>query len=136
MRNLEIYSRGLPDFFGGNLFPQVLKDFKEDFQKPSMNLSKREGKYVYEFEVPGFNKEDISLELKESNYLVIQGDTTEERTDEEQLIKERSSRSFRRTVLLPKDVDVDTITARVENGVLEISVNQSEETAGKIIPID
>lgn len=136
MRNLEIYSRGLPDFFGGNLFPQVLKDFKEDFQKPSMNLSKREGKYVYEFEVPGFNKEDISLELRESNYLVIQGDTTEERTDEEQLIKERSSRSFRRTVLLPKDVDVDTITARVENGVLEVSINQSEESAGKIIPID
>lgn len=136
MRNLEIYSRGLPDFFGGNLFPQVLKDLKEDFQKPSMNLSKRGEKYIYEFEIPGFNRNDISLELRENNYLVIQGDTAEEKVDEEQLIKERSSRSFRRTVLLPKDVDVDTITARVENGVLEISVNQSEETAGKIIPID
>jgi HSP20 family protein len=56
--------------------------------------------------------------------LTISGELEEERKDERPgyLVRERRYGTFRRSLQLPQDVDEDQINARVENGVLEITI--------------
>ena len=87
------------------------------------SVSTREGEYAYHIEVdlPGVNKEDIHIDLKD-NQIVISGERTykEERQEKDYYKIESSYGKFQRSFALPENVDVENIEASSENGVLEV----------------
>jgi HSP20 family protein len=73
-------------------------------------------------ELPGVEKEDVDLEIGE-NRLVIKVDT--------------EKRKYYKDVKLPATVDSEKITAKYNNGVLEVVLDKkAPETKGKKIQID
>ncbi|KAF8964229.1 HSP20-like chaperone [Flammula alnicola] len=67
--------------------------------------------------------------------------TTLTKTDESatQISSERPftrNVSFTRTVWLPRPVDAQNVSAKLENGVLTISVNKAEDKASTVVPIN
>jgi HSP20 family molecular chaperone IbpA len=44
--------------------------------------------------------------------------------------------SFSRTVFLPRPVDPDNVSAKLEHGILTITVDKAEDKASRVIPID
>ena len=87
-------------------------------------------------DLPGFNKEDINVYV-ENGDLVIKAERKEEKEEEGKnfIRKERKYGEVYRRVSLPSEVDIDKISARYNNGVLEIIIPKVEKEK-KIIKIE
>lgn len=118
-----------------NYYPEYGFD---DAEKMTMPLEVRDKKEEYDIraELPGVKKEDLDIEINE-NYLTINAVKSEEKKEDEKFYKksEFSYGEFSRTVYLPEDVDVEKIDAKLEHGVLKLTVPKVEKenkTAKKI----
>jgi len=90
---------------------------------PSINT--REGEFAYHIEVdlPGVNKENISVEI-EDNTLVISGkrEFKEEMKEENYYKIESNFGKFSRSFSLPEEADIEQIHAESTDGVLEVVI--------------
>ncbi len=106
---------------------------------PVTDLRDLGNKYQVEAEMPGLDKDDIEIELRDDN-IVIDGEKTEEREEEgeDYLKKERGYTSFHRQLPLPDEVKPEEIGASLENGILTIDLpkKETEEKKGKKIEIE
>ena len=88
---------------------------------PKINVAETDEAYEVDIALAGFDKDCISLEIKE-NTLLIKADKKEEvsetDSDKKYLMKEISSRSFRRVLNFPKKVIPEEIECKHENGVI------------------
>jgi HSP20 family protein len=95
---------------------------------PSLDVWETEQEVVYAFDLPGIPEEKISIEVKDDTLTVsAQREKTEEVSDEGFYRFERRYGSFARAVGLPQGADPERISARYENGVLEVRVPKPEE---------
>ena len=79
-------------------------------------------KYLLQAELPGFNKEDIYIDL-DGSYLTIQASHTEEdKSRHNKLVrKERQYSAFSRSFNV-SGINTDGITAAYNNGILELQL--------------
>ncbi|KAK1302205.1 16.0 kDa heat shock protein, peroxisomal [Acorus calamus] len=86
--------------------------------------------HIFKFNVPGFGKDGIKVQLNEGNVLNIKGEATTTAKYEELLnnkdviwhLSERPRGDFSRQFGLPDHVKADQIKASVDNGVLTVVV--------------
>lgn len=99
--------------------------YPEDTDALSMPLELKDKKdeYVVRAELPGVKKEDLDIDLS-NHYLTIKAKKFEEKEDSDDSYKktEFNYGEFTRSVYLPQDVDYDKIDAKLEHGVLHITV--------------
>jgi HSP20 family protein len=105
---------------------------------PSVEVFERDNNLVVRAELPGLDKDDVKVELTDDG-LVIEGERKRER--EERL--EGGYRSeieygrFYRMIPLPEGVNVDQAQARMNNGVLEVSIPMAEaKRPSRSIPVE
>jgi HSP20 family protein len=101
---------------------------------PAVDI-KEEDKLVVTTDLPGINKEDIEINLKEDMLEISAKSGKEKETEEEGYIrKEREYTRFYRAVRLPTSIKEEGSTAKIENGVLTIMLPKMklEEPAKKI----
>lgn len=116
---------------GSNPFEAVMPS-GENFRMPMVDMKDEKDRYLVEAEMPGMTKENVSIEL-EGDLLRVSA-VREQSTEREEggyLTRERGSMRFHRQVVLPENVDRDGIKARMENGVLEISLPKTVAVEGK-----
>jgi len=95
---------------------------------PPLDVWETESEVVYAFDLPGIPEEAITVEVKDETLTVsAQREKTEEVSDEGYYRFERRFGTFARGVGLPQGIDQEKISARYENGVLEIRVPKPEE---------
>ena len=129
----------LPSIFGENLFDEF---FNEPFAmvapqghnplygKHAKNLMKTdvretESSYELDIDLPGFKKDEISVELKNGclNISAAKGlDKEEKDKDGKYIRQERYAGSCSRSLYVGTDVDPAEVAAKFENGILSISV--------------
>ena len=89
-------------------------------------------------ELPGFRKEDISLEVADG-VLTLTGhqktDTKSNGTDKESATATQERR-VSRAISLPENLDLEKIQAAYENGVLTVTLPKREEVKPKQIAIE
>ena len=99
---------------------------------PAVNT--REGKYAYhiELDLPGLDKDDISIDIKD-NTLTVSGERKlrDEVKEEDYYRIESQYGSFERSFSLPKNVDIENIHAEANDGVLEIVIPKLENEKDK-----
>ncbi len=78
------------------------------------------GGYTVEVPVAGFKPDEIEVTLEE-NVLTVQGKS--------------ERRQFTRSLLLPDEIDGDNIVAKVENGLLTLTLNVHPKTEPKKIAV-
>ena len=121
-----------------------LDDIFDDFitskreQGMKCDIYEKDGDYHIEMDIPGFTKEDISLEAKDG-YLTVKAEknneTEEEGTDKNYIRRERVYGKYERSFYLG-DLDQERIDASFNNGVLNIIVPKKEaEDNKKVIEI-
>ena len=90
---------------------------------PAVDALTKEGDLVIRAELPGVKPEDVDISLHD-NVLTISGERRAEQEEERggYHIRERRYGSFRRSVALPEGIDESKISARYEDGVLEVRV--------------
>jgi HSP20 family protein len=89
-------------------------------------------------DLPGVEKEDVSLEILDPRTLRIafsrQAETKEE--SEGYYVRERTYGSMDRVVRLPSDVTEEEATATFKNGVLEVRLKKTAAEKKKQISIE
>lgn len=119
---------------------------------PSMNIIECDERYRVEIAAPGMTKDDLSIEIRDENHLVVtmekkcECENKEKPAEEKKtecgcdegrremmekvhgkyLRREFSYSQFRQTLILPENVDKTKITAKQENGILTILIPKKE----------
>lgn len=107
------------DFFSTNVMMNT-QGFKVD-------VSEKDKEYVLEAELPGFDKKDISVELK-NNYLTISAKRNYENEEKEKnfVRRERCYGEFSRS-FYAKGITQEDVKAKYENGLLLVTLPKKEK---------
>jgi HSP20 family protein len=110
-------------------FPNtIVNNYKEDgLHFPPVNITQKPNGYLLELSAPGLEKTDFTLKV-DSNLLTISADRKTAGAEENsQLIrKEFEQRSFKRSFTLDEKIDAENITAKYENGILQLELPKKE----------
>ena len=103
---------------------------------PALNVWEDDTHLYAEAEVPGLKLDDLEITLM-GNELTIKGTREEPATEEgvSYLRRERRVRSFSRVVRLPSDIEAEKVTARLDNGVLTVTIPKSEAVRPRKIEV-
>jgi len=90
---------------------------------PSIEIRQSGNNLVIAADLPGLSENDVRVEASEDG-LVIQGERTQEKTEEEGGVRrsERSYGRFYRLIPLPEGAKIDEAKANFNNGVLEVTI--------------
>ena len=110
----------------------------EETRTPPMDVHESDGAYTVVFDVPGAAREDLKVTI-EGRRVVLCSDAAAENAPRSEgaagdeantkakpadklLYRERSGKAFKRTVVLPAEVDQANSQARFDNGVLTLTL--------------
>ena len=101
---------------------------------PDINIFGSDDELVFEVEVPGVAKGDVRIEVDENNALVIRAKNS--RTEPETaLLRQYRVGNYYRAFQISDDYDKDRISAKLENGLLEVKIPKREEVKPKRVEI-
>ena len=101
---------------------------------PRSDLIEKPDHYLIHVELPGLERDDISIDV-EDNVLTVSGETKQEREEEERGYYERRYGSFARSFHLPRGIKNDEIDANFKNGLLTVTVPKPEQSISRRIEI-
>jgi len=90
---------------------------------PSVNISDANKAFEVNIALPGLDKRDVKLEIKD-NCLMISSEKQYEKedNDKEWIRKEFGYASFQRMFQLPESADHDKVQAEMKNGILSVKI--------------
>ena len=98
-----------------------------------IDVQDNETGYIVEAELPGAEKDNISISLNEGRLNIAFSKTENvEEKDKNYIHRERRSTSMSRNVILA-DADKDGIKAKLNNGVLTITVPKKKKTDNSVV---
>jgi HSP20 family protein len=106
----------------------VERFFENNWASPSFNgdLYEENEAYHLRVDLPGLPKEGIKLSVERGQLTIVA----------ERANGEGANSSIRQSITLPEDIDVDTITARSENGVLTVRLPKQEAHRPRNISVE
>ena len=112
--------------FMPTLFNELMNWNDTTYSTPRMNIMETKDNYKLELCIPGLTKEDVKLSIDAEGNLVVEmvkENKVEEKKEETRYLRhEFSVEHFRQTVMLPEDIHKEQISAKVENGILDIVI--------------
>ena len=118
-------------------FPTVFDDFlNTDFMPranstaPAVNVKEDEKAYTMELAAPGIKKEYCRVSINDEGNLTIAIENKAEHKQEDKhhhyLRREFSYSNYEQNYMLPDDVERDKISAKVEDGILTVTMPKTE----------
>ena len=121
-------------FFENDMFDWSNRNYSTtNTTLPSVNIKEDTEGYKVEVAAPGFSKKDFKIEINNDVLTISSEKKVEDETKEgEQFTKrEFSYQSFSRSFSLPHTVENEKISAKYENGILNIIIPKREEAKPK-----
>lgn len=131
-----------------NWLPSIFNDFFENqwmervnTTTPAINVFETDNEFKVEVAAPGLKKEDLTIRLDQDNQLNITMEKKDERNEEKKngryLRREFNYSKFQQNLILPDEIEKDKIEAKVEEGVLTITIpkkvyNEKEQSVQMI----
>jgi len=133
----------LPVMFKNSWFPTVFEDFlNNDFMPranttaPAVNVKMDDKSYTMEVAAPGIRKEFCRVSINDEGNLSVAIENKVEHKEEEKkhhyLRREFSYTNYEQTYTLPEDVDKENIAAKVENGILTVTLPRVQQQPQKL----
>lgn len=119
----------------------MLRDFdKQDLSTGTtmpVDFRETEDAVIIEADMPGLEKDNIHVQIKDNTVHISAEDREElHEKGKDYIRKERSARSYSRTVPLNTPVEKSTASAEYSDGVLRIEVEKVEQNGGTEIDIE
>ena len=118
-------------FYLDDIFDDFISSRKEQYMK--CDIYEKCGNYHIEMDIPGFKKDEISVETKDG-YLTITAEKKDEVNEDDKeknyIRRERTYGKYQRSFYLG-DLDEENIDASFENGMLKIEVPKKAEVDSK-----
>ena len=121
---LDLFDDAFNDFFRPMFYNVDLDNMRTD-------IKETENEYELDVEMPGFNKEDISVSLNDG-YITVSAKKDEKETSENgRYIRKERSYSCQRSYYVGEVKESD-ISAKYDNGVLKLTVPKCEDKLPEI----
>ena len=119
----------LPSRRDFDLFDDLFKDpfFKNETKIMKTDIKENENNYVIDIDLPGYDKENIKVEI-EDGYLLVSASQSVNNDDDEgkYLSKERYFGECSRSFYVGDDIEVEDVKATFKNGILKLEVPKKE----------
>ena len=133
----------LPVMFKSNWFPTVFEDFlnndimpRANTTAPAVNVREDEKAYTMEVAAPGIKKEFCRVSINDEGNLTIAIENKFEHKETEKkhryLRREFSYSNSEQNYELPEDVDKENISAKVEDGILTVTLPRVQKAVKKL----
>jgi HSP20 family protein len=101
---------------------------------PPVDIEETEDAWIVEAEVPGVNRKDVNVEMRDSE-LVITGEIKDK--ERKGILRRRTRRvgQFEFRVTLPGDTDPDKIDANIKDGVLAVRIPKAERSRSRSVEV-
>ena len=127
----------LPAMFQNSWMPTVFEDFlnndwmpRANSTAPAVNVKEDEKAYTMELAAPGIKKEYCRVAINDEGNLTISIENKQEHKHEDKrhhyLRREFSYSNYEQSYTLPDDVVKDQISAKVEDGILTVTMPKTE----------
>lgn len=117
-----------------NSFDDMMNDSwmpKMSLTAPAINVKENKDEYDVELAAPGTTKEDFNVNIDNDGDLVIKMEHKDSKKDENKkehyLRREFSYSNYEQALTLPEDVETGKIEAKVENGVLHVTLPRTHK---------
>lgn len=114
--------------------PAMERAESRNYVTPVVNIFETQDGYALEAEMPGVNKNGLEITL-EGNEVTIVGHRQPEAVNGELLFGERSAADYRRSFELDPAIDTAKISARMEQGILVLTLPKSEQVKPRKIAV-
>ena len=108
-----------------------LKQRKTKGSQAGVNVKETDKSYVMELAAPGIKKEYCRVGINDEGYLTVAIENKQEHKHEDKnhhyLRREFSYSNYEQNYTLPDDVEKDNISAKVENGILTITMPKTAQ---------
>lgn len=128
----------------GRRMSKLMEDAEKGFTiegggfAPRVDITEDDKNIFVHAELPGLKKEEVKLSLNEDRMLTLSGEKKKEELKEGQgwVRNEISYGSFSRSFILPDNTDIDSVNAKFDNGVLEVTIGKKEPEKPKEINVE
>jgi len=114
---------------------RVADERSQQFLSPGVNIYETKDGYVLEAEMPGVNREGLEIMLEGSEITLV-GRRHLEPVSGMPLFRESHVADFRRVFELDPAIDTARISARMDQGVLTLTLPKSERVKPRKISVD
>jgi len=101
---------------------------------PMVDIDETEDAFVVKAELPGVDKDDVSVTI-EDGVMTIKGEKRTETKDKKRHRVECSYGSFVRSFTLHQSSTADKVVAEYKNGILHLTIPKSEEAKPRQIEV-
>lgn len=108
---------------------------REEYVAPDVNIFENAEGYVLEADLPGVGKEGLQITL-DGTELTIVGRRSSETAAGEPVFRERSGWSYRRVFELDPAIDTAKVSAKMEQGLLTLTLPKSERAKPRKITVE
>ena len=106
-----------------------------DYVLPKVNIFETKDGYVLEAEMSGVSKDGLEITL-EGNEIAIIGHRQTETVPGELLFRERHVADYRRVFELDPAIDTTKVSAKMDQGLLTLTLPKSERVKPRKIAVD
>lgn len=101
---------------------------------PDVDIYVSEDEALFIVDLPGVGKGEVTIEVDESDSLIIRG-INDSKEQDNLVLRQYHTGNYYRVFQLSKEYDKENISAKIENGLLEVTVPRREEAKPKRIEI-
>ena len=105
------------------------------FVVPAASINERAEAYELVFEVPGVAKSEVELHVENRTLILKTHAAHQQPAGFKQVAAEFERTNYAISVDLPETADPATVTAKLENGILRVTVRKRPETQARTIAI-
>jgi HSP20 family protein len=107
-------------------------------RSPALDVAETEGGYRVSVDLPGVAKQDVKIAIDGRRVSVsAQAERKDSQPDGARLIyRERAAASFARSFTLPEEIDQDASQARLDNGVLSLTLTKKRAAAARHLVVN
>jgi HSP20 family protein len=106
-----------------------------EYVAPEVNIFETKDGYVVEAEMAGVNKDGLEITV-EDNELTIVGHRSSDSVNGQPLFRERRLADYRRSFELDPAIDTSKISAKIDQGILTVTLPKSEKVKPRKITVD
>lgn len=120
----------LTEFFKDSFFDDIFQplQIRNVNIGPATNITENEKEIVMDVALPGLQKSDVKISIEKGQLNIAYEQEIKNETKNENLVrKEFSFSSFSRSFTLPDNVNEESITSKLESGILKINIPKLEE---------
>lgn len=134
--------RSLDRLFDDSFFDRVFgvapQSDATNSRSPALDVTESERAYSVHLEMPGVTKEDVKIAIDGRRVNIeARSQRSDEKKDGERMVyRERSLCSYARSFTLPQDIDQTESQAKLDNGVLTLTLAKRRATTASQLTVN